>query len=60
MKYQMNSLENILKKIDKMMNYLMSRLEELEIKQREIGITATEERERKLKEFIKSNPSGIY
>lgn len=26
-----------------MMNYLMSRLEELEIKQREIGITATEE-----------------
>lgn len=36
-----------------MMNYLMSRLEELEIKQREIGITATEERERKLKEFIR-------
>ncbi len=28
-----------------MMDYLMSRLEELEIKQREIGLTAAEERE---------------
>ncbi len=45
MKYQIKRFGKHLKEIDKMMDYLMSRLEELEIKQREIGLTAAEERE---------------
>lgn len=45
MKYQIKRFGKHLKEIDKMMDYLMSRLEELEIKQREIGLTAAEGRE---------------